>query len=756
MWHESIVRRRDHCCTWAGILPGHPHLDRRTFKFLNQSVWLLSLIAGQRCLVGDASAFHFLRCSNPHCGGPGRLCSSDLKAKSRCLFRTAIWRLLADAFTDKKESLSCNTLSVPSCHAARRKHKGWDTARSPKPRQGESRDRGQVRTTDLQAVCDVTSPLSLVFSMFPLMESVLFCVVPLLPTLLLCYLCPYSKVEESFNIQAIHDIALLRTNISSYDHHSFPGVVPRTFIGSLIVYALTCLPLTLLTQLDVSKYWMQLLVRFALGFLNVLCFSRFVTVVKQTLGRLVAWRLMWITASQFHFFYYASRTLPNTFALSFVLLSLASLLRGRDKEFICLAGFAVLVFRSELLLFYGPCFIYGLLQGIVRINFMLILTALLTAFGSIMFWLTLGSGNDGSGLRVKCFTTMLYWVKTSPFHWYFTSALPRALLSTSLLLPVWLGLAVLLCRRKQPSSNRLVAFLPTGLILSALLFVLLYSWLPHKELRFIIYAVPIFNLAAALVWAHVETAVKRRSPSGKKASDNSLWCSSLNWFQRVFVWFCYLHLLVNLLGTTVLVLVSMKNYPGGEALNRLNHLPQLAERRDVHVHICNLAAQTGVTRFLEQNPHWIYNKTEHIENDLRLLELGQFTHLISEIKPEQMRLESSLFSPLFTIHSFNGIVIKRSWKIWELVTTQLTPAITVYERQHNEKLVCAILLIRSSTLHTFCRSIEEAGRYELLMVKVRACSNALTSVHTYFELLSMGRREFLDQCLSELFGWEKD
>ncbi|KER22219.1 hypothetical protein T265_09641 [Opisthorchis viverrini] len=29
----------------------------------------------------------------------------------------------------------CSTLSVPSCHVTRRLHEGWDTARSPKPRQ---------------------------------------------------------------------------------------------------------------------------------------------------------------------------------------------------------------------------------------------------------------------------------------------------------------------------------------------------------------------------------------------------------------------------------------------------------------------------------------------------------------------------------------------------------------------------------------------------------------------------------------------
>ncbi|KAG5452842.1 hypothetical protein CSKR_108992 [Clonorchis sinensis] len=38
---------------------------------------------------------------------------------------------------------------MTSCHATQRKHEGWDTARLPKPRQGKSRGRGRVRTTDL-------------------------------------------------------------------------------------------------------------------------------------------------------------------------------------------------------------------------------------------------------------------------------------------------------------------------------------------------------------------------------------------------------------------------------------------------------------------------------------------------------------------------------------------------------------------------------------------------------------------------------
>lgn len=61
--------------------------------------------------------------------------------------------------------------------------------------------------------------------------------------LLYCVLAPYSKVEESFNIQATHDVLTygipwkqagdrLR---KQYDHLTFSGSVPRTFVGPLVL-----------------------------------------------------------------------------------------------------------------------------------------------------------------------------------------------------------------------------------------------------------------------------------------------------------------------------------------------------------------------------------------------------------------------------------------------------------------------------------------------------------------------------------------
>ena len=75
-----------------------------------------------------------------------------------------------------------------------------------------------------------------------------------------------------------------------------------------------------------------------------------------------------------------------------------------------------------------------------------------------------------------------------PFWWYFYSALPRSVLLPLLTLP-W-GLH---CARDKAIR----------LVVPAFGFVFLYSFLPHKELRFIVYVIPLLNAAASLAYANL-------------------------------------------------------------------------------------------------------------------------------------------------------------------------------------------------------------------------------------------------------------
>ena len=141
----------------------------------------------------------------------------------------------------------------------------------------------------------------------------------LIPTLILVdlLLAPYTKVEESFNIQATHDILVystpthdIRNRLSStYDHFKFPGAVPRTFVGAVLLSGISNPIITVLG----FKY-AQLVVRAVLGLFNAFALLKYKSGLEKAFGKNVGRWYAILQAGQFHVIYYASRTLPNMFA----------------------------------------------------------------------------------------------------------------------------------------------------------------------------------------------------------------------------------------------------------------------------------------------------------------------------------------------------------------------------------------------------------------------------------------------------------
>ncbi|XP_042064323.1 dol-P-Man:Man(7)GlcNAc(2)-PP-Dol alpha-1,6-mannosyltransferase-like [Salvia splendens] len=414
------------------------------------------------------------------------------------------------------------------------------------------------------------------------------------------FMAPFTKVEESFNVQAMHDILYHRHHIEQYDHLEFPGVVPRTFIGSILVSALASPVALAASLLQYPKLYSLYAVRLALGFIILSSLRFFRIQIRKNFGSQVEAFFVILTAIQFHMLFYCTRPLPNILAFGLVNLAYGYWFQRRFYAALNSLVFATIVFRCDILLLVSPLGLELLLTRSISLR-----KAVISCVIAASFFIGLTVMVDSVMWRRMLWPELeVFWFNSvlnrssewgiHAFHWYFTSALPRSLLVAYPLSVLGLFL-----------DRRIRIY-----VIPVLSFVTLYSKLPHKELRFIISALPIFNLSAAIAASRIYNNRKK-----------SLW-KYLN--------IAMLGLFLISLGCTILTfMASYENYPSAHALNALHKMGYLEHNpNDSWVHIDTFSAMNGISRFCENHEPWRYSKEEGIP--IQEFQQRNFTYLLSE------------------------------------------------------------------------------------------------------------------------------
>lgn len=451
---------------------------------------------------------------------------------------------------------------------------------------------------------------------------------------------PFTKVEESFNIQAIHDMIFYGLDLAKYDHNEFPGVVPRSFVGALALSGLTK-PVQLWLGHD-SKFDLQIIARGLLGVINAFALISFKHDVEQwARGRespradgkgglkadhkekrekpkestdsssrysklLSSWFSIFCVC-QFHLMFYSSRTLPNMLAFPLVMFSYGRVLKDNHFMALILLGFATIVFRIELVLLWVGLAVSALAMKKISIAKAIQAGIVGVGCGSVIscavdsyFWQQFPMIPELRGFLFNAIQGKSSEWGEEPWHSYVITHIPN-MLNNPLLISL---LPIGMLSDPSPSKGKALQILCGA----AFFFVSFYSLHAHKEWRFVIYIMPLLSLVAANAMALVQTA---------------RWSNIAIKF--VIVALVGISVVFSLASEAVKTFVSSYNYPGGVALAEFHDYihseygrpPVLPTGNPLVVHLDVLTCMTGASRFGQlydeavfRTNYIVYNKAE--------------------------------------------------------------------------------------------------------------------------------------------------
>lgn len=407
-------------------------------------------------------------------------------------------------------------------------------------------------------------------------------------------------------------------------------------------------------------------------------------------GDSTAFLFLLLTSTQFHTPFYASRALVNILAMIITNVALSywiSLLKETEKKkeekeekrrrammTLILLTTATVIFRCDVILLLACTSLHLLLTKHFTIP-QTILTCTATAAVCLAITVPIDSLFWGTWLwpegQVLWFNTVMDKSKewgVVPWQWYLVSALPRALTISYILAPF---AALFLDTRVRPA------------FVVALGYVLLYSNLGHKEVRFLFPVLPLFTLcAAAALQALIHRSFYYITGNSKKKKKRPL----SRWLFRLMLLVSIGGITAGSIFTVIGTIASKYNYPGGLALKSLHTI--VGERRgnynSVKVHINVLPAMTGVTRFGEQQNSsngWYYSKKEDISNS-ELVESG-YDYLLSG----EGRVDG--YEVVEVVDGFDRVQVDRGgggkWWWWPVIKVVTKPSVYIHKKKMVEE-----------------------------------------------------------------------